>query len=474
MTASASEAGHGPEAAAAARPRRRKSLAARLVAVAALWSVAALALAGFILVELYRDTVERAFDSQLEVYQKAIIGAMAPTDGSTINRPENLGEPRFNLPLSGWYWTIADWPNWRIVHASGSLVGDMLLVPPLAYGQRTGGGFATGPGGEELRVSQRIISFDGKTYLIAVGGKTEGLRKDLAAFTGQVALTLAVFGLGLVAAVLLQVRFGLLPIRRMQQSLAAVRNGEAERIDEDLPRELAPLAVELNALIRSNAEVVDRARTHVGNLAHALKTPLSVLSNEAALSDDAFARKVSEQAGLMRTQVDHHLERARQAAQRRVIGVATPVEPVLARLLRAMTRIHDARGLAFDSQLEPGIRFRGEQQDLEDLAGNLIDNACKWADMRVEVTARLLPGATPERTLFEIIVEDDGPGLTEAERREAVKRGRRLDESVPGTGLGLSIVADLVALYGGSFELGEAEIGGLKARLVLPATPAGG
>lgn len=189
MTPSAGKAADGPDAAAPSRPGRRKSLAARLVLVAALWSVAALALAGFILVELYRDTVERAFDSQLEVYQKAIIGAMAPTDGSTINRPENLGEPRFNLPLSGWYWTIADWPDWRIVHASGSLVGDMLLVPPLAYGQRTGGGFATGPGGEELRVSQRIISFDGKTYLIAVGGKTEGLRKDLAAFTGQVVLT---------------------------------------------------------------------------------------------------------------------------------------------------------------------------------------------------------------------------------------------------------------------------------------------
>lgn len=455
---------------AASRPARRRSLAARLVLVASLWSVAALAVAGFILVELFRDTVERGLDSQLEVYQKAIIGAMAPSDGQTINRPENLGEPRFSLPLSGWYWTIADWPEWKLVYASGSLVGDPLLVPPLPFGQRTGGGFATGPGGEELRVSQRIISFDGKSYLIAVGGKTEGLRKDLAAFTEQVVLTLSVFGIGLIAAIFVQVRFGLLPIRRMQQSLAAVRDGAAEQIDESVPRELAPLAIELNALIRSNAEIVERARTHVGNLAHALKTPLSVISNEASASGgDAFAQKVAEQAQLMRTQVDHHLERARQAAQRRVIGVATPVEPALARLMRAMSRIHGDRGLTFSAEMDPAVRFRGEQQDLEELAGNLIDNACKWARTRVDLKVAVISSAPDERALLEILVEDDGPGLTEDQRREAVKRGRRLDESVPGTGLGLSIVADLAALYGGRFELSAADIGGLRARLVLPA-----
>lgn len=458
----------------AGKPVRRRSLAARLVLVASLWSVTALAVAGFILVELYRDTVERGFDSQLEVYQKAIIGAMAPTDGATINRPENLGEPRFSLPLSGWYWTIADWPEWKLVYASGSLVGDPLLVPPLAFGQRTGGGFATGPGGEELRVSQRIVSFDGKTYLIAVGGKTEGLRKDLAAFTGQVVLTLSVFGVGLIVAVFLQVRFGLLPIRRMQHSLAAVRDGEASQIDEAVPLELAPLAIELNGLIRSNAEIVERARTHVGNLAHALKTPLSVIANEADAAGGPFAEKVLEQTRLMRTQVDHHLERARQAAQRRVIGVATPVEPALARLLRAMTRIHGDKDLSFEAELDASVRFRGEQQDLEDLAGNLIDNACKWARSQITVTARPLPTAAGDRALFEIIVEDDGPGLTADQRREAVKRGKRLDESVPGTGLGLSIVADLVALYGGQFELSEAAIGGLRAQLVLPAASTGG
>ncbi|MFN3500416.1 MAG: ATP-binding protein, partial [Pannonibacter indicus] len=326
-----------------------------------------------------------------------------------------------------------------------------------------------GPGNDELRVTQRIISLDGKSYLIAVAGRTAGLRQDVRAFAGQVALTLFVFGLGLVAAVFLQVRYGLMPLKRLQASLAAVRQGDAERVEEDLPSELAPLAVELNALIASNREVVERARTHVGNLAHALKTPLSVISNEARAQGGPFAEKMAEQAGIMRTQVDHHLERARMAAQRRVIGVATPAEPVLTKLARVMERIHDAKGLDISADCAEGMRFRGEQQDLEEMAGNLMDNACKWARYEVRLTSRLTDTGTPGRQFIEIIVEDDGPGLTEEQRKEAVKRGKRLDESVPGTGLGLSIVADLAGLYGGSFELSSSELGGLKARLLLPA-----
>lgn len=451
-------------------PRRRRSLAARLVLVASLWSTASLVIAGIILVGLYRDAVERGFDSQLEVYQKSIIGALAPAAaGEPLNRPENLGEPRFSLPLSGWYWTVTDQASGERVFASPSLLGDPLDLPPLGEGERSGSSSMPGPGDDELRVTQRIISFDGKSYLIAVAGRTAGLRQDVRAFAGQVALTLLVFGFGLVSAVFVQVRFGLLPLKKLQASLASVRQGDAERVEEDLPSELAPLAVELNELISSNREVVERARTHVGNLAHALKTPLSVISNEARSQGGPFADKMAEQAGIMRTQVDHHLERARMAAQRRVIGVATPAEPVLTKLARVMERIHDAKGLDILADCTPGMRFRGEQQDLEEMAGNLMDNACKWARYEVRLTARLTETSTAGRQFIEIIVEDDGPGLTEEQRKEAVKRGKRLDETVPGTGLGLSIVADLSALYGGSFDLSKSGLGGLKARLMLPA-----
>lgn len=450
-----------------ARPKRR-SLSARLITVATLWSVVALAVAGFILVALYRQASENAFDERLGVYLKAIIGAMAGGEPGKPSRPENLGEPRFDLPVSGWYWVIADDRNGEIVFASTSLLGDSLSLPEIPPAGMFNG-VARGPENEELRLVARRITFGAdETYRIAVAGKTDELRGQITEFAGQVALTLTIFGLGLVGAIFFQVRIGLRPLRALRASLAAVRNGDAETVMEDLPGELQPLAIELNDLVRSNKEIVERARTHVGNLAHALKTPLSVITNEARATGGPFAAKVEEQAALMRTQVDHHLERARMAAQRRVIGVTAEIEPAVARLVRAMSRIYRERDIDYSIAAQPGLRFRGEQQDLEELIGNLLDNASKWTKTRVSVTVRPVEGAEAGRERVEIEIADDGPGLTAAERAEAVKRGRRLDETVPGTGLGLSIVADIAGLYGGRLELAESSWGGLAARLVLP------
>lgn len=450
---------------------KRNSLSLRLIAVAAVWSVVALAIAGLILVELYRAASERAFDERIDVYMTTLIAELSGSDG-TVAEPDPPGEPRFKLPLSGWYWSVREEGN--VLFASGSLVGDALVLPSFDTSSDIRRDYATGPAREELRASQRLVEFgEGRRLLLAVAGETTTLSQETATFARQVALTLSVFGLGLVVAIFFQVRIGLRPLDRLKTSFASVRRGEAERIDEDLPSEIAPLAVELNALIASNKDIVERARAHVGNLAHALKTPLSVITNEVRESPGPQADKLAEQANLMRTQIDHHLDRARMAAQRRVIGVATEVEPVVASLLRAMRKIHRGvdgdRALVIDGNVAPDLRFRGERQDLEELLGNLIDNACKWAVSEVRVTAVLGDDGQAGRPMLTIIIEDDGPGLTMAERTEAMQRGRRLDETVPGSGLGLSIVADLVALYGGSFLLEDAALGGLKARLDLPA-----
>ena len=451
---------------------RQRSLSARLVTVAAVWSVLALAVAGSILAGFYRSSSERAFDAQLGVYVTSILSEMVPDaaeDGDVaVQAPKGLGDPRFALPLSGWYWTVARQGSRDVLYASPSLVGDP-LVAESDFESDVSRTFGLGPGDEEVRVSQRRFDISGQSYIITVAAETAGFRADIRSFTGMVGLTLLIFGAGLVGAVFLQVRFGLRPLVRLRSSLGSVRRGEVEEIDEDLPVELAPLAVELNALIHSNREIVERARTHVGNLAHGLKTPLSVISNEAQVSEGPFADKVAEQAAVMQTQIQHHLERARMAAQRRVIGVSSPVEPVLTRLVRAMGKIYRERRVDLAAQISEALRFRGEQQDLEELTGNLLDNACKWAHSDVLITVRVLQHGETRRSLFEILVEDDGPGLSEEECREAVKRGRRLDETVPGTGLGLSIVADLAALYGGQLELGRSGLGGLRARLVLPA-----
>jgi len=454
---------------------RQRSLAARLVIVAALWSAIALALAGIFLVSLYQRSSERSFDAQLEVHIKALIAEMLETEAAAttgvattrVTEPTYRGDPRFSLPLSGWYWTVrrADSPG--ILYASASLVGDPLNTPPIGQADESAG-FIVGPTGDEIRVLQQRISIEDNAYVIAVGAATAGFWADIAEFARMVTLTLCLVGLGLILAIFFQVRVGLRPLMRLRASLSAVRQGDADRIDEALPREIAPLAVELNALIVSNKEIVERARTHVGNLAHGLKTPLSVISNEARASGGPLADKVTEQTAIMSTQIQHHLERARMAAQRRVIGVSCETEPVLGRLIRAMGKIYRDKGVDVAFEQDGDIRFRGESQDLEEMSGNLIDNACKWAASRVVVHVAAMTDSATNRDMFTITVEDDGPGLTPDERAEAVKRGRRLDETVPGTGLGLSIVADLAALYGGRFELDGSRFGGLKARLVLP------
>ncbi|SMP36968.1 ATP-binding protein [Roseibium denhamense] len=455
---------------------RRQSLAGRLVMVASIWSTLALALAGVFLVSLYQRASERAFDAQLQIHAIALISAMLQDEEEvtrsivpTVRQPTYEGDPRFSLPLSGWYWTVRRADTDEVLYSSESLVGDPLIVPHLEEGADEAVAFTTGPTGDELRILQQRVSIAEVSYVIAVGAATASFWADINEFARMVAVTLCIVGIGLILAVFLQVRIGLRPLQRLRQSLSAVRHGEAERIDESLPREIAPLAVELNGLIVSNKEIVERARTHVGNLAHGLKTPLSVISNEARASGGPLADKVSEQAGIMSTQIQHHLERARMAAQRRVIGVSCETEPVLARLIRAMEKIYRDKHLDISFEQEAPLRFRGEAQDLEEMTGNLIDNACKWASREVSVTCQPVSGGAGGREMLAIVVEDDGPGLTPEQRAEAVKRGRRLDETVPGTGLGLSIVADLAALYGGHFELGSSEAGGLQARLTLPA-----
>ncbi|KZM47764.1 ATP-binding protein [Labrenzia sp. OB1] len=469
MTSESTPAG---EPQTARKPQR--SLAGRLVFVAAVWATVALALAGIFLVSLYQSASERAFDSQLEIHINALISGMLETDAAdngastTLSVADYSGDPRFSLPLSGWYWTVRQAGNAEIIGASKSLVGDPLDVPAIGD-KESGAGFVAGPGGDEIRVLQQNISVGETPYIIAVAAATADFWADIYEFGRMAALTLCIVGLGLILAIFLQVRIGLKPLARLEASLSAVRQGEAERIDEALPREIAPLAVELNALIGSNKEIVERARTHVGNLAHGLKTPLSVISNEARTAGGPLADKVSEQAQIMSTQIQHHLERARMAAQRRVIGVSCETEPVLSRLIRAMNKIYQDKGIAVGFEQNGEIRFRGESQDLEEMGGNLIDNACKWAASRASVTVASLIDPATNRDMFTITVEDDGPGLTPEERAEAVKRGRRLDETVPGTGLGLSIVADLAALYGGTLELDGSALGGLKARLTLPA-----
>ena len=262
------------------------------------------------------------------------------------------------------------------------------------------------------------------------------------------------------------VRFGLRPLREVRGALKLVEQGEKASLEGEYPEEITPLVNDLNTLLRSNREIVERSRTHVGNLAHALKTPIAVLINEAN-GEDPLALKMREQASIMNDQIRHHLDRARMAAQSNVIGAVTPVAPVMEGILRVMRKVHEARAIAIDEDVAADLLFRGERQDLEEIVGNLVDNACKWAASRVAIRARL-DMATGEPRLH-LTIDDDGPGLPGENRQRALRRGARLDESKPGSGLGLSIVFELVELYGGTIGLEDAAAGGLSAQIFLPA-----
>ena len=444
---------------------KRNSLAFRLVASAAIWCALLLSVGGFALSRLFADTVERNFDARLRVLLEGVVaGSDLAPDGTLALRPQ-LGEPRFEQPLSGWYWQISDAGG--PLRRSASLWDEALPVIP-APGRLGTTLDLIGPRGEPLRVLSRAIGLPGreKPFVYSVAGDRREIDAETEGFNRLLVLGLGTLLLGVVTAVLIQVRFGLEPLRRIRRGLADIRIGKAKRLAGDYPEELRPLANELNALLDHNEAVVERARTHVGNLAHGLKTPIAVLTNEASRSRGSLATLTLRQTALMRQQVDHHLSRARAMATASVIGSRCEVAPVLFDLQRTLARIYASRELAIEVACPPELAFRGARQDLEEMLGNLLDNACKWARARVVARAEALD----ERLM--VVVEDDGPGLPPERRNEVMQRGRRLDEQVPGSGLGLSIVVDIAELYGGALSLHEAASGGLRARLELPAARA--
>jgi signal transduction histidine kinase len=375
----------------------------------------------------------------------------------------------FELPLSGWYWQVtrlnAPKPDTRLSRSLWDSTLPQLAdrgVEATADGTRRS--YVEGPEDQRLRLVERTVDLgeEGR-YLVSVAGDPQEIEEETRAFNQTLLITFVVLAAVLLLITMFQVRFGLAPLKRISESLAAIRAGRSERLQGRFPEEIAPLARETNALIEANREIVERARTHVGNLAHALKTPLSVIMNEAAHAEEPFAGKVRKQADIMRDQIARHLERARLAARLTVVGDVTEVGPVVTALARTMEKLHHDRGIVIDIDAPNPVRFRGERQDLEEMLGNLIDNGCKWARARVAVSAH----AAGDRVL--VTIDDDGPGLPADQRAAVFDRGTRLDESVPGSGLGLAIVRDIAELYHGAIALEDSPLGGLRAVLTLPA-----
>lgn len=458
---------------------RRDSLAFRLFATSVAWTLFVLPLAGYLIYYLYRNDVQTSFDIQLKKLLTVLTLDSMNTSGDEPVRPNNQYEPLFEVTNSGWYWQIQPIdgaPGVRLV--SPSLTSEVLPSP---YQKKfptddTGTRWSNvpGPGGVNIRTLELIDSpghDPSKTkYSIIVAGPLDWFDNTVAKFRNRLSIALALVGAGLLGVTLVQIRFGLLPLRRIEKGLALIRSGDARKLAGRLPAEIEPLQSELNALIQSNMDVVERARTQVGNLAHALKTPLAVITNEARDDKSPFGAKVAEQAQLMRDQVSHYLDRARMAASAGTLGRVTPIEATVEPLVRALERINRDKGVAISVNIPAGAKFQGEKHDLEEMLGNLLDNACKWSRSKVHLTVAPQPATSAgERRMLDIQVEDDGPGVTPEQRTKIGKRGMRLDETKPGSGLGLSIVSDLATSYRGSMRLDASPHGGLKVTLSLPA-----
>jgi signal transduction histidine kinase len=445
------------------------SLARRLIFVSAAWILILLGAGGFALDRVLTSALTRNFDAQISYVLTALIGSaeIGPEGEVFLNRTP--ADQRFLEPNSGAYFQIS-----AIGQKAGPGRPDLDLPSRSLWDRR----LKVAPGHndyaihsydsnefdkEKLRVMERDVRLPGSPlrWRFQVGQSREELDAQIRVVRATMVRSFAILGLGLVILAVLQAFYGLWPLRRVRRAIAAIRSGAKSRIEDRFPREVEPLTEELNDLLAHNENQAEEARRHAGNLAHALKTPLTVITNAATAQAPDLADTVCREATTMRRQVDHHLARARAIGRRSSAQARSQVWPSLESVERAVSRLYE--NVTVDLAGDKKAFVRVERQDLDEMLGNLIENAAKYGGGRVFVTVKTT------RDCVELEVEDDGPGIPESERTAIFDRGARLDTGKPGTGLGLAIVRDVAHIYGGSVHLEESEdLGGLLARLKLP------
>lgn len=456
------------------RQKPRLSLSRRMLIGAVVWSLIAV-VGGIVAMTIsYRAQTIRLLEQELDSILVTLPRALEVLpDGRVVDEEDKLpSDVRYDLPLSGRYWAMV------AVNDEGEVANDIrsqslwdgpLPLPreqalsALSNPGMTVYGNARGPADERLRVAVRAITVPNREtpILLMAAADREATDEGANQLRFLLLISMTFLAAGTLIALWVGLRLALLPFDRVQLHISQVREGKRAKLDGDYPVEVLPLTQELNKLIDNNRAIVERAQTHVGNLAHALKTPLAVLRNEANGStplDDVVRRQTES----MRANVDHYLKRAQAAARSEALGVRTEIAPVVDGLVRLLNRLFGESGVTVESTIPASLYVRVEAQDLEEMLGNVMENACKWTKSRVEVSSE--PG---DNGLMLIHVDDNGEGLTADEMTSAVKRGVRLDETAPGTGLGLSIVADIAEMNGGKLTLSESPLGGLRATIAL-------
>jgi signal transduction histidine kinase len=451
------------------------SLTKRVVILSSLWTTLAIVLLGWLLLSQFRSGADHNFGELQQAQLYSLIGAVTVDDkGNNISGVPNLGNSSFLRPGSGWFWRVELLDAGPAGIISSPSIADRDFERPsleeIPYGPDFSRTFISAEeNGDDMRVLEAEIDLGNELIaLFQVGGNNAEFEAEIRNFAVRTITLLGVFGIGAVAINMMIILYGLSPLDRIRRALSDIRDGKSETLEGDFPSELTPMVDEMNTLVDNNRRIVERARTQVGNLAHSLKTPIAVLMNEGEAGKPVAPNIVKAQAKNMQTQVQHYLSRARIAAQRGSVTYRTNVRESMDRICSVMQKLNPDKSIELNQSGATPL-FAGEREDFEEIVGNLLENACKWGRSRIRVSAGI-QAASAKNSKIEIVVEDDGPGISEENFDIALKRGQRLDESVPGTGLGLSIVADMIDAYGGAIILSKSELGGLKVCVSLPST----
>jgi len=442
------------------------TLTSRLFLLSSLAAIIGVIIVALVISSDYRRNAEARLNDLLVVSLFNLMGSFNVDDeGQLMGLPE-LGDPRYSRFDSGWYWSVEkiDDPASRV--SSKSLADQQIIIPedvPLDQTfQRTFD--ALDNAGQMLHgmEAQVFLGDSDDLYSFKVTANRNSLNDEISVFSQRLAIVLSIFAFSIVLATYLMVRLGLRPVSRATKMLGEIRSGNAEKIEGQYPEEIQPLITETNALIESNDKIIERARTQVGNLAHSLKTPLAVMQNELQSSKGLSKSLFTEQTQLIRQQVQVYLDRARISARSSTAISRTLLLDVLSKLIMVVEKLNRDTNIESNFPENETLVFFGEEHDLQEIFGNLIENAAKYSKSKVVISA------LEKNSEIVICVEDDGPGMSEKDIEKAKKRGGRIDEGKTGWGLGLSIVRDIVDEYAGQFELGRSDLGGLKATVFLP------
>jgi|SRR5690625_1588346 len=449
------------------------SLRWRLLCATALWVLASLLVVGTVVWYVFKDQAESQLHSELTVHLNQLSASLEWQKQAEpqLGMSGRLSEPRFEQPLSGWYWQVSvegaanDEPLLR----SDSLWDESLPTLPMVADQQWWSGVDSIDEAPLYVLQQRLQLADeaAPELLLTLAAHENVVQEPMTRFTTLLVVAFGLMALGIIFAAAVQFHAAMSPLQRLVKQLRAIEKGEKSRLEGQFPSEITPLTTAFNNVLGTNAVVLERARAQAGNLAHAMKTPMTVLSNAAEQDNSALGALVREQVGQAQQQLNVHLARARAVAQVKTFGVRTHVPTVIDSIQRVCQRLYADKNLHWQVELHSDdFYFTGEAHDLQEIVGNLFDNACKWAQGKIQVRTRAIK-APKGRLQWELICADDGPGIATEQLNHILGRGVRGDEGTTGSGLGLAIVSDLIAVYEGQLQMQRSALGGLQVRVQL-------